>query len=69
MAKRFDICFVMAKASLSFKKYPAILQLEQRHAFYLGTAYLTPDSTKIFTSYIAKSQCQAFLNTLSRNST
>ena len=42
---------------------------KQRHVVDLGTAYLTPDLAKIFTSYIAKSQRQGFLDTLSHNST
>ena len=65
MAKKFDVCFVMAKESLPFTKYPALLELESRHGVDLGPAYRTPDSAKAFTSYIAKSQRHAFLNALS----
>ena len=65
MARKFDICYMMAKESLPFTKYPALLELESRHGVDLGPAYRTPDSAKSFTSYIAKSQCQTFLNTLS----
>ena len=54
-ARKFDICFVMAKESLPFTKYPALLALEQRHGVDLGTAYLTQDSAKVFTAFIAKS--------------
>ena len=34
---------------------------------HLGFACSTPDSAKLFTSVIAKSQCQTFLDTLSGN--
>ena len=65
MAKMFDVCFMMAKESLPFTKYPALLELESRHGVDLGPAYHRPDSAKTFTTYIAKSQHQAFLNALS----
>ena len=65
MAKKFDVCFMMAKESLPFTKYPALLDLESRHGVDLGPAYHTPDSAKTFTSYIAKSRRQTFINTLS----
>ena len=65
MARKFDVCYMMAKESLPFTKYPALLELESRHGVDLGPAYRMPDSAKSFTSYIAKSQRQTFLNTLS----
>jgi len=65
MAKKFNVCFMMAKKSLPFTKYPTLLELESRHGLDLGPAYRMPDSAKAFTSYIAKSQCQTFLNALS----
>ena len=65
MANKFDVCFMMAKESLPFIKHPALLVFESHHRVDLGPAYRTPDSAKAFTSYIAKSQCQTFLNALS----
>ena len=65
MAKKFNVCFMMAKESLPFTKYPALLELESRHGVDLGPACHTPDSTNTFTSYITKSQLQTFLNALS----
>ena len=59
--RKFDVCYTMAKESILFAKYPALLALD------LGPAYSTPVSAKIFTSYIAASQCQAFVNTLSKS--
>ena len=66
MEKKFDLCFVMAKQSIPFAKYPAMLELEKRHGVDLGHAYNTTDSARLFTSFIAKSQCQSFLNALPR---
>lgn len=56
MAKKFDVCFMLAKESLPFTKYPTLLELKYRHGVDLGPAYRMPDSAKAFTSYIAKSQ-------------
>ena len=64
MANKFDVCFMMAKESLLFIKYPTLLELESHHGVDLGPAFCTPDSAKAFTSYIAKSQRQTFLNAL-----
>ena len=53
---------MMAKESISFAKYPAIVELESRHGVNLGPAYRTPDSAKAFTGYIAASLHQRFLD-------
>ena len=68
MEKKFNLCFVMAKEGIPFAKYPALLDLEQRHAVDVGHAYHTTDSAKQFTTYIARSQRQEFLNTLPKDS-
>ena len=47
----------MEKESIPFAKYPALLALEAHNGVDLGPAYNTPDSAKIFTGYIAASQC------------
>jgi hypothetical protein len=65
MCKKFDICYVLAKENLAFRKYPAIHQLESRHGVDLGQSYTTKDSAKSFSHYIAESQCNTFINTLS----
>ena len=65
MKKKFDICYVMAKESLAFRKYPALHALEERHSVDLGFSYKTSDSAKTFTHYIAQSQRQSFLHSLS----
>ena len=31
LRKKFDICYVVAKQGLSFRKYPSIHALEERH--------------------------------------
>ena len=65
MKKKFDICFVMAKENMAFRKYPALHELEVRHGVDLGESYKTKDSAKIFTHYIAESQRQGFFHSLS----
>ena len=65
MCKKFDICYVLAKENLAFRKYPAIYQLESRHGVDLGQSYTTKASAKSFSHYIAESQRTTFINTLS----
>lgn len=65
MRKKFDICYVMAKEGIAFRKYPALHELEARHGVDLGFAYKMKDSAKNFTQIIAKSQRQEFLRTFS----
>ena len=62
MRKKFDVCYMMAKESVPFVKYPAIVELQSQHGVNLGPVYRTPDSAKAFTSYIAKSLHQEFLD-------
>ena len=66
MKRKFDICYVMAKESLSFHKYPALHELE-RHGVDIGFAYKTEVSAQTFTHYIAESQGQSFLDTFSKS--
>ena len=62
MKKKFDICFVMAKEGVAFRKYPSFHALEERHGVDLGFAYKTDESAKTFTHFIAESQRQCFLD-------
>ena len=62
---KFNICYMMAKQSLPFAKYPPLLELQAHHGADLRSSYNTADSAKIFTTYIAKSLRQSFLNTIS----
>lgn len=64
LRKKFDLCYLMAKEGIAFAKYPALHALEVRHEVNLGTAYAIPDSAKLFTSYLANSQRQAFLTSV-----
>ena len=64
MGRKFSLCFLIAKESIPFAKYPALLQLEEHHRVDVGSAYRTPDSAKSFTGFIAVSQCHGFLNSL-----
>lgn len=61
MMKKFDICYVMAKEGMAFKKFPALHALEERHEVDLGFSYKNAPSAKTFTHYIAESQRQSFL--------
>lgn len=54
--KKFDISFVLAKEHVSFTKYPAIHELEERHGVVLGSTYKNRDSASNFVHYIAESQ-------------
>ena len=65
MKTKFGICYVMAKESLSFHKYPALHELEERHGLDLGFVYNTIISAHTFTHYIAESQGQSFLKSFS----
>ena len=63
--KKFDICYVMAKEKIAFRKYPTLHALEARHGVDLGEAYKTKGSAKNFTHFIAETQCQKFVRSLS----
>ena len=67
MKRKFDICYVMAKESVSFRKYPALHELEERHSVDVGFAYKTEVSAQTFTHYIAESQRQSFLDTFPKS--
>ena len=60
----FDLCFMITKQSIPFAEYPALLELKQHHKVDVGHAYNTGDSARLFTSFIARSQCQSFLDSL-----
>ena len=60
LKKKFDVCYLLAKENMAFVKYPAILELEERHGVDVGFAYRTKDSAKVFTHYIAENQRQYF---------
>ena len=64
MGKKFDICYMLVKESLPFRKYPVIHELESRHGVDLGQSYATKDSAKSFTHCIAESQRRAFVERL-----
>ena len=68
IGKKFDICYMLAKENLPFRKYPAIHELESRHGVDLRQSYATKDSAKLFTHCTAESQRSAFVDSLSNNS-
>ena len=57
--------YLVAKESISVKKYIVLCKLEACHGVDLGHAYKTALSVKLFTRYIMKSQLQQFLHALS----
>ena len=65
MRKKFDICYVMTKENMAFRKYPALHELETHHGVDLGPAYKTKDSAKNFTHYIAEAQRHNLMEALS----
>ena len=54
--KKFEISFVLAKEHITFLKYPAIHELEERHGVDLGATYKNRESARNFVHYIAESQ-------------
>ena len=66
MERKFDMCYLLAKEGMAFKKYPALYSLEERHGVELGNAYKTKDSARLFTNYIAQHQRNSFMATLSK---
>ena len=64
LRRKFDIAYFLAKEKLSFRKYPAVCELEARHGVNLGSAYKTETAGKTFTHYIAESQRQELVHTL-----
>ena len=67
MKRKFDICYVMAKEGMAFSKYSALYDLESRHEVDLGVAYKNDISAKSFTHYIAQSQRNHFVRSLSKS--
>ena len=68
MRKKFDVSYVIAKEGMPFRKYPILHALGERHGVDLGFAYKTNEAAKVFVHYIAESQRQSFLRTLSSQS-
>jgi len=65
MERKFDICYMLVKENMAFRKYTPIYDLELRHSVNLGHSYKTKDSAKNFTHYIAESQKNEFPQSLS----
>ena len=65
MKYKFDICYLMAKEGIAFEKFPALHELQSRHGISIGSTYVTPQSAKLFTHYIALAQREGFKSQLS----
>lgn len=59
MKCKIDLCYLMAKEDMTFKKYAALYKLEAHYA------YKTALSANLFTHYIAESQRQQLFQALS----
>ena len=55
----------MAKEGIAFEKFPALRELQSRHSVSIGSTYITPQSAKLFTHYIALAQREGFISQLS----
>ena len=64
MKKKSEISFLLAKEHIPFTKYPAILDLEERHGVDLYSTYKNSDSASNFSHFIAESQRQCLYATL-----
>ena len=65
MCLKFELCYVLAKEGVAFVKYPVFHSLAERQGVDIGSTYKTPDSARLFTHYIAESQRQIFLSSIS----
>ena len=65
--RKFYISYMLAREGIAFKKSTQIQALEMRHGVQLGSSYKWPDSSKVFTHFIAESQRQQFLHSMSGN--
>ena len=64
LRRKFDVAYLLGKKKLSFRKYPAICELEVHHGVNLGSAYKTESAAKTFTHYVAESEQQKLLDTV-----
>lgn len=66
MVDKCDICYVLAKKNMAFRKYP---ELESRHGVNLDQTYTTKDFAKTLciTLRNCKSHCDAFIHCLGKS--
>ena len=53
MKKKFDICYLTAKECMTFEKFPALCEFQSHHGISIDSTYVTSQSAKLFTHYIA----------------
>ena len=58
MRLKFNLCYLVVKEGIAFKKYVALYELEVCHDVDLGHAYKTAPSAKLLTYYIVESRRQ-----------
>ena len=59
---KFDVAYFVARENMSFRKYPAICELEARHGVDIGKAYTTETAGRSFVHFIAESQKQELVS-------
>ena len=67
LSKKFDVCYLLAKEGLPFKKYPKNLELESRHEVDVGLAYRSDTSAQAFVHYMLKVKGTLFYGVFPRN--
>ena len=65
MKRKFEISYVLAREGVAFLKYPAFHALAESQGVDIGSSYRSPECAKTFTHFIAESQRQSFLHSLS----
>ena len=63
---KFDIAYLMAKESIAFTKYGKLCELEARHGVKIGSSYLTNNTAKDFTHFIAESMKRGAVEEVAR---
>ena len=65
LKRKFEICYVLAREGIAFFKYPTFHALAESQGVDIGSSYKGADCAKTFTHFIAESQRQSFLHSLS----
>ncbi len=66
LKRKFDIAYLVATETLSFKKYASICALEKKHGVDLGVTYLNDIACKTFIHFIAEVEGERLKNALSQ---
>ena len=56
LKKKCDVCYLLAKENIAFRKCPATLEPEEHHGVDVGFTYRSKDFATVFTHYTAEIQ-------------